>query len=195
MPNNKKKMNKVFKTGDHVALKDDVISGIVVDVLTNDVVVRTSDGFDMTFPSHLLVIENQDSFLKSLSNMSSPDSGEWEEKYESKRKATVQKSKNRAIPPMEVDLHINQLTNSTRGMTNFDMLTLQINTAKLKLEFAIQKKIGAVVFIHGVGEGVLKEELMFLFGRYSGLEYFDAPYAKYGVGATQVEISQNAKLI
>jgi hypothetical protein len=37
--------------------------------------------------------------------------------------------------------------------------------------------------------------LMFLFGRYSGLEYFDAPYAKYGVGATQVEISQNAKLI
>ena len=73
MPNNKKKMNKVFKTGDHVALKDDVISGIVVDVLTNDVVVRTRDGFDMTFPSHLLVIENQDSFLKSMSNMSSLD--------------------------------------------------------------------------------------------------------------------------
>ncbi len=188
-------MNRTFQKGDQVALKDDNISGIVIDVFENDVVVRTTDGFDMSFPCHLLVIENQDSFIKSMSNISNISSGEWAKKYVTPQKSTRIGSKKRGIPPLEVDLHIGQLTNSTRGLSNFDMLNLQIKTAKQKLEYAIQKKIGSVVFIHGVGEGILKEELIFLFGHYSGLEYFDAPYSKYGVGATQVEISQNAKLI
>ena len=54
------------------------------------------------------------------------------------------------MPPMEVDLHIHQLTESTRGLTNHDMLTLQLDTAKRQLEFAIGKRIQRVVFIHPV---------------------------------------------
>ncbi len=188
-------MKRTFQKGDHVSLKDDNISGIVIDLNNNDVVVRTTEGFDMTFPCHLLVIENQDFFIKSMSNLSNPRSEEWAKKYAPSRKSTTTKSKKRAIAPLEVDLHIGQLTNSTRGLTNFDMLNLQIKTAKQTLDYAIQKKIGSVVFIHGVGEGILKEELIYLLGRYYGLEFFDAPFSKYGAGATQVEISQNAKLI
>ena len=48
---------------------------------------------------------------------------------------------------MEVDLHIQQLTKSAKGMTNFDMLNLQLDTAKRQLEFAIQKRIQKVVFM------------------------------------------------
>ncbi len=40
---------------------------------------------------------------------------------------------------------------------------------------------------HGI-EGVLKEELEFLFGRYDNLKYYDADYQKYGLGATEVYI-------
>ena len=90
-------------------------------------------------------------------------------------------------------MHIHQLTNSTRGMTNHDMLTLQLDTAKRQLEFAIRKRIQKVVFIHGKGEGVLKLELDYLFGRYD-VKHYEANYQKYGLGATEVYIYQNTKL-
>ena len=49
------------------------------------------------------------------------------------------------------------------------------------------------MFIHGVGEGVLRTELEFLLGRYPNVAFYDAEYAKYGVGATEVYIYQKAK--
>ena len=92
---------------------------------------------------------------------------------------------------MEVDLHINQLVKSTKGMANHDMLTLQLNTAKRQLDFAIKNRIQKIVFIHGVGEGVLKLELDYLFDRYNNVKHYDANYQKYGLGATEVYIYQN----
>jgi len=92
---------------------------------------------------------------------------------------------------MEVDLHIHQLLNSYKGMTKHDILTFQLDTAKHKLEFAMLKRIQKVVFIHGVGEGVLKLELEYLFKRYENIKFYDAHYQKYGLGATEVYIFQN----
>jgi len=76
-------------------------------------------------------------------------------------------------------------------MSNHEMLNLQIDTAKRQLEFAIRKRIQKIVFIHGVGEGILKEELKYLFGRYENVKCYDADYQKYGLGATEVYIYQN----
>ena len=91
---------------------------------------------------------------------------------------------------MEVDLHINQLVESTRNMDNFDMLNLQLDTAKHKVEYAIKKRISKIVFIHGVGEGVLKSELLRLLDRYP-VKYYDASYQQYGSGATEVYVFHN----
>ena len=77
-------------------------------------------------------------------------------------------------------------------MSNYDMLNIQLDTAKRQLDFAISKRIQTVVFIHGVGEGVLKEELRYLFNRYDNVKFYDADYQKYGSGATEVYIYQNA---
>lgn len=93
---------------------------------------------------------------------------------------------------MEVDLHIHQLVQSTKGLSNFDMLNLQLDTAKRQLDFAIRKRIQKVVFIHGVGEGVLKEELHYLFKKYDNIKFYDAEYQKYGLGATEIYIYQNS---
>jgi len=70
------------------------------------------------------------------------------------------------------------------------MLSLQIETAKRKLDYAVSKKISKIVFIHGRGEGVLKKELEFLLGNYN-VKFYDASYQKYGLGATEVYIYQN----
>ena len=61
----------------------------------------------------------------------------------------------------------------------------------VSIEFAIKKRIPKIVFIHGVGEGVLKSELHFLFNNYP-VKYYDASYQKYGLGATEVYIYQNS---
>ena len=115
-----------------------------------------------------------------------------EKEKPTKRKQPKTKVKERFEPTMEVDLHVHQLVKSSKGMTNHEILTLQLDTARRQLEFAIKKRIQKVVFIHGVGEGVLKIELEYLFGRYDNLKFYDANYQKYGVGATEVYIYQNS---
>lgn len=92
---------------------------------------------------------------------------------------------------MVVDLHIEKLLPDTRGMSTYDILNYQMDTAKGQLEFAIRKRIQRIVFIHGVGEGVLKEELRTLFRRYEDLRVGDADYREYGLGATEVYIPQS----
>jgi dsDNA-specific endonuclease/ATPase MutS2 len=74
------------------------------------------------------------------------------------------------------------------------MLNIQMETAQRQLEFALKKNIRKVVFIHGVGAGVLKEELGFLLRRYPQINYYDADYQKYGLGATEAYILQNPKV-
>lgn len=77
-------------------------------------------------------------------------------------------------------------------MSNYDKLSLQLNTAQKELELAIDKKQQKIIFIHGRGEGVLKKELRILCSKYP-VEYHDASYTEYGMGATEVLIFQNKK--
>ena len=116
------------------------------------------------------------------------------EKEEPKARIFVKDKKAKyEIPAPEFDLHIEKLVPHHRSMSNYDILTLQSETAKRHIEFAIRNRIPKIVFIHGVGEGVLKSELDFLLGRYDNIAFQDANYQKYGLGATEVFIKQNSK--
>ena len=175
-----------FAIGDYVEVLDETIKGRITAMQKGRITLVTEDGFELVFESSQLIpasksiqVTNYEAALVKR-----------EKELPKKQKAPKIKPKERNAPKMEVDLHIHQLTSSTKGMTNFDMLNLQLDTAKRQLEFAIRKRIQKVVFIHGVGEGVLREELHYLFKRYP-LEFYDADYQKYGLGATEVFIYQN----
>ena len=181
-----------FKVGDTVLVLDEVMSGIVKKIVGNTVSVETTDGFLLEFESEELVKKTATNTLKNeLFSHSNAADAIKEKELSVKRKQQKVRAKDRYEPTMEVDLHINQLTQSSRGMSNHEMLTLQLDTAKRQLEFAISKRIQKIVFIHGVGEGILKVELEYLFGRYNNVKFYDANYQKYGVGATEVYIYQN----
>ncbi|WP_308225043.1 Smr/MutS family protein [Flavobacterium sp. J372] len=110
------------------------------------------------------------------------------------KNAVLQEKKSRKDDiTLEIDLHIEKLVKKKGGMSNYEILTLQSETARRQLDFAIANRIPKVVFIHGVGEGVLKAELEFLFGRYDNIIVSEADYQKYGLGALQVYIKQNPK--
>lgn len=176
-----------FEIGDKVEAIDDTIVGVISKIEGDEITVNTDDGFPLTFQSHELV-KMADEIKVSNYEVSQIKK---EKEISKKRKSQVVKPKERNQPRIEVDLHINQLVKNPKHMDNYEMLNLQLETAKRQLDFAISKRIQKVVFIHGVGAGVLKEELNTLFRKYDNVKYYDADYKKYGLGATEVYIFQN----
>lgn len=176
-----------FKIGDLVEVLDEPLQGKIIAITASKVQIETEDGLPLEFEKNQLI---KISGSIAVSNFEVAQVKKQKEEKKRRPNKTV-KPKERNAPKMEVDLHINQLVKSTRGLSNFEMLEIQLETAKRQLEFAMSKRIQKVVFIHGVGEGVLKEELNYLFKKYDNVKFYDAEYRKYGLGATEVYIYQN----
>lgn len=88
---------------------------------------------------------------------------------------------------MEVDLHIHEIVEDTSGLSDGEILDIQLRRFQMALEIALNGKIKKVVFIHGVGQGKLKYEITrILHNKYPDLKYQDASFKEYGYGATMV---------
>lgn len=89
----------------------------------------------------------------------------------------------------EVDLHIHNLVENEAGMTPGDKLNTQLQVFEKELNTAIVENIKKIVFIHGVGNGVLKLKIANILDRkYPKMKYQDASFQKYKFGATMVII-------
>ncbi|WP_420400312.1 Smr/MutS family protein [Flagellimonas sp.] len=177
-----------FQIGDKVEVLDEDISGYVESIDGDMVTLITDDGFPLQYHLRELLLKKEGIQVTNFE----ASQVKKEKEIPKRNRAVTVKPKLRNAPKMEVDLHIHQLVKTTKGLSNFDMMNLQLETAKRQLEFAIRKRIQKVVFIHGVGEGILKEELQYLFKKYEGVKWYDADYQKYGLGATEVYITQKA---
>jgi dsDNA-specific endonuclease/ATPase MutS2 len=177
-----------LEIGNKVAVLDDVLKGVVIAISGDEISIETTDGMIFKFSSSELV--KVDVEQHELSKFSDINNALLKEKISQgqSKKSLFKKEKKEVI--LEVDLHINKLVKSTRNLDNYDILNLQLDTAKSKIEFAISKRILKIVFIHGVGEGVLKSELQSLLNKYP-VKHYDASYKKYGLGATEVYVFQN----
>jgi len=106
----------------------------------------------------------------------------------------IKPKKEKKSDTIEVDLHIGELLDDYNGMSNYEILSVQMAEFKKQLESAIlDKEIKKIVFIHGVGEGTLKFELRKILDKeYSRYEYQDASFEKYGFGATMVILNSRS---
>jgi len=87
----------------------------------------------------------------------------------------------------EVDLHIHELIDKVEGLENGEKLQIQLDHFQKKLDEAIVNRKKRIVFIHGVGNGVLKIRLRTILERqYKHLRFQDASFQQYGYGATIV---------
>lgn len=175
----------MFAKGDKVAVLDDNINGIVLKNQNNQITIETEDGFELVYTAKELILIGALDFsrgnfaaIKKEKEIAKPKN--FIKDKRSKKDETV----------LEVDLHIEKLVPSAKGMNNYDILNIQVETAQRQLEFAIRNRIQKVVLIHGVGEGVLKAELDFLLKRYNDVSFQEASFQKYGFGATEVYINQ-----
>ena len=182
-----------FQIGDKVSVLDEAIDGVVVSINSNQITIETNDGFPMTYFVNELVKNNISNDLKGFISTSAINQIKAEKQEEKKRSFTKEKKSSREIFTLEVDLHIEKLVPNKNGLSNYDILNIQMDTAKRQMDFAINKRIPKLVLIHGVGEGVLKSELDFLLRKYENIAVQEANYQKYGQGAIEIYFLQNKK--
>jgi hypothetical protein len=90
----------------------------------------------------------------------------------------------------EVDLHIESIVQHHEHLEDGMKLKKQLDLFRACLDSAIEHKYRKVIFIHGVGVGILKLEIHKILRTYEHVQFRDAPIARYGIGATEVLISQ-----
>jgi hypothetical protein len=109
---------------------------------------------------------------------------------EFKTKSKISKSSKAYLKSLEkeVDLHIEELIKNPDNISSHEKLSIQLEKFEKELDAAMANNFRKITFIHGVGNGRLKQEIITTLKSIKGLSYQDAPYKIYGFGATEVSI-------
>jgi Smr domain len=87
----------------------------------------------------------------------------------------------------ELDLHIEKLTGHPEKLSNFEMLTLQLQTLEKYLDLAIAHHQSSMIVIHGLGTGKLRDEIHEILRLKRDIKSFVNRYhPAYGYGATEI---------
>ncbi len=87
-----------------------------------------------------------------------------------------------------VDLHAEAILEDHREVPPEELLNLQIAYFTRCMEAAIIDNYYKVIFIHGVGNGVLKKAIIERLREYPNVIWQQAPFARFGMGAIEVMI-------
>ena len=90
----------------------------------------------------------------------------------------------------EIDLHIEKLVNKYQSLSPSEKLNIQLKEFQKALELASVTHQRSIVFIHGVGKGVLKNEIHKILAHKMSTKsihsYINNYDMRYGYGATEV---------
>lgn len=102
-----------------------------------------------------------------------------------KPKALIDKHR---IAPFEaeVDLHISALMDNYAGLSNFEILKIQTDYFRKCLDSALEAQYRKIIFIHGIGNGTLRNAILEILKEYEELSSHNASFKKYGYGAIEV---------
>ncbi|MBC7866033.1 MAG: Smr/MutS family protein [Gloeobacteraceae cyanobacterium ES-bin-316] len=91
-------------------------------------------------------------------------------------------------PPRSViDLHIEKLIDSWKHLSNFEIMTMQLNEFEKYYELAVAHHQPTLIVIHGVGEGKLRDEIHEILRLKKEVKSFvNQFHPLYGFGATEI---------
>lgn len=95
-----------------------------------------------------------------------------------------------------VDLHIGELVENIAGLSSHDMFKIQMDYFNKMLNSALTSDYDKVTFIHGVGNGVLKNAIIKVLNEFEETNKITARMAsisKFGVGGIDVIFSSREK--
>jgi hypothetical protein len=182
------------EVGHKVKFTNEDLVGEIIAVLANEkVVVSCSDGFDQTVSLTEVIVIGEDNQLnytldetklsaKMEANLKDIGSAKFLNKYTNSNKFKTGRI-------VEVDLHLECLVEFPNKLDDWQKLHTQMQHVKNCLGAVSAKRIKRIVFIHGVGTGVLKTELHNYLSRFENLDFKEGDFSEYGTGATHVTIS------
>lgn len=98
------------------------------------------------------------------------------------------RSRQHLPPPRSViDLHMEKITDNWKGLSNFEILSMQMKEFEKFYELAVLHMQPSLVVIHGVGSGRLRDEIHEALKQKKEVRYFVNQYhPSYGYGATEI---------
>ncbi len=139
------------------------------------------------FPQNALIYQISENILKTEIDKLTDDDFRKVVKIKEKSEPAPVVQKTRPPEIIEVDLHIHELVDSSAGMENREIFEIQLEKVEREMRGAIESRAKRIVFIHGVGQGVLKQEVARLLKtKFPKYEFQDASFKEYGYGATMV---------
>ncbi|MEO8590384.1 MAG: Smr/MutS family protein [Flavobacteriales bacterium] len=185
-----------LQTGDRVAFLDEVGGGVVLRPMRpGHVLVRTDDGFELERSVKGLVRVESDKqgfnyrVTDHQASMVAANDVMAEKRLkrpEVRPGKTPPKQEDNSVA--EVDLHLHELVDDETKLNADEKLSYQLAFFERRLEAAIRDGKRKLIVIHGVGEGVLREEVRRMLQYYDGVRFHDADMSRYGAGATEVLI-------
>lgn len=181
-----------FQIGEKVSFLYEKGTGIIVRFdVNNFIVVCNEDGFDRQFRANELAKIHGTEYHLPDDQVAQINEDDTISKMHHRIFSETPTGAKRPMDVWELDLHIESLIDSHKGMSNTEILNIQLKEMRSFFKKAQQKHIRKLVLIHGVGEGILKEEVRSFLAKQEGVEYFDADFREYGKGATTAEIRYN----
>jgi hypothetical protein len=90
-------------------------------------------------------------------------------------------------PGKEIDLHIEKLRDDYQFLNSAEILSIQLAHFHKTLDAAIVHQLPEIIFIHGAGNGTLRNEIHKIISKHPKVQTFmDARKEKFGYGATKV---------
>lgn len=185
--------------GDRVSFLDEVGGGVVLgNGRLGHVWVRTNDGFELERPVRGLVRtldQDRQANLRVSDHQAGMIAANDVMEERRRKQSGVRPGKTPKKPEdngvAEVDLHLHELVEDESHLSPEERLSYQLAYFERALEAAIRDGKRKLIVIHGVGEGVLREEVRRTLQYYQGVQFHDADMRRYGVGATEVLIHRH----
>lgn len=174
-----------FQKGEKVSFLKEEGTGIILEILPNQrFLIQDEFGFEKEMQlSDLVVIHSENYQLENIPSYVVETKKESSKAVKKKDFVTVKTFQK------EIDLHIENLVDSHRGMSNGEILQIQMAAFRQFFYQALYHHLTKIVVIHGVGEGVLRNEIRSFLDRYEWSEFIEYMDKSYGQGATEIMIS------
>lgn len=201
-------MSMEIKIGSEVKFLNDVGGGIILEIFSDGTAsVQGEDGFDMKYNlTELMLVsdsiteqeEEYNNKLPDLAKIIAQDVNEERQKliqkdFEIKYANVRATNQQRRGEHMVIDLHIHELIDDQSGLQDRTKLDIQLNHFERMMRIAGEQRVKRVIFIHGVGQGVLRNQIRTrLDSYYPDCTVRDGNPREYGAGATEVILGQSS---
>jgi len=170
----------MYKVGQRIVFVDEPGEGKILEVMPNNLfLIEDEHGFSRVYlKSKITPIRVPVTVLNAINHVPIEKAGIAAKKTPQKHNGS----------PIIIDLHIHELVEMHENWTNSQIVNYQMDFLKKQIDVLMKRRVKIVHIIHGVGEGVLRNEVRQFLRKFANCEINDLSYTRNGFGATEFVI-------